>query len=275
MGRHAQLVIGPAGAGKSTYCQLIQTHCAARERLARVVNLDPAAESFSYDVAVDVRDLITVENVMEATELGPNGGLVYCMEYLMENLDWLGDQMDAAGGSDDEYFLIDCPGQIELFTHIPVVKQVCKALHGWGFKTCAVYLIDALFVDSIPKYLSGVMIALATMVNLEIAHINVLSKCDLADMAIIEKYLMPDTFHLRGAIEEMRSSSESRRLITDKYSGLNNAFCELLDSYNMVRFIPLNPSDQDSLEVVLAHVDNAMQYGEDVEPKEPPTREEE
>ena len=34
---------------------------------------DPAAEDFAYPVAFDVRDLITVEDVMEELGLGPNG----------------------------------------------------------------------------------------------------------------------------------------------------------------------------------------------------------
>lgn len=37
----------------------------------------------------------------------------------------------------------------------------------------------------------------------------------------------------------------------------------------MVSFIPLNIKDEDSISLVLAHIDNAIQYGEDVEPKEP------
>lgn len=46
---------------------------------------------------------------MEDKELrfGPNGGLVYCMEYLAENLDWLEENLD---DMEDDYFLFDCPG---------------------------------------------------------------------------------------------------------------------------------------------------------------------
>ena len=36
----------------------------------------------------------------------------------------------------------------------------------------------------------------------------------------------------------------------------------------MVSFVPLNIKDEDSLEHVLATVDHAIQYGEDVEVKE-------
>lgn len=60
-----------------------------------VVNLDPAAEHFSYEPLVDIRNLIHVQDVMEDDELqfGPNGGLVFCIEYLLENSDWLHEQL--------------------------------------------------------------------------------------------------------------------------------------------------------------------------------------
>ena len=39
---------------------------------------------------------------MEELSLGPNGGLLYCMEYLEENLEeWLGEELAAYG--DDDY----------------------------------------------------------------------------------------------------------------------------------------------------------------------------
>ncbi len=45
---------------------------------------------------------------MEDLNFGPNGGLVYCMEYLIQNLDWLRDEV---GDYDDDYLIIDCPGK--------------------------------------------------------------------------------------------------------------------------------------------------------------------
>ena len=43
-------------------------------------NLDPAAESFEVTPSIDIRDLISLEEVMEDLEYGPNGGLMYCFE---------------------------------------------------------------------------------------------------------------------------------------------------------------------------------------------------
>lgn len=55
-------------------------------------------------------DLISLEDAMDELELGPNGGLVYCMEYLLDNMDWLKDELD--NFDDDEYIIFDCPGQV-------------------------------------------------------------------------------------------------------------------------------------------------------------------
>lgn len=53
---------------------------------------------------------------MEELELGPNGGLVYCMEYLLDNMDWLKDELDKF--DDEEYIIFDCPGQVGVFAAI-------------------------------------------------------------------------------------------------------------------------------------------------------------
>jgi hypothetical protein len=34
---------------------------------------DPAAEAFAYPVSIDIRDLVSLEDVMTELELGPNG----------------------------------------------------------------------------------------------------------------------------------------------------------------------------------------------------------
>jgi len=86
-----------------------------------VVNLDPAAEVFKYKPAVDIRDLISLEDAMDAMNFGPNGGLVFCMEYLTQNFGWFEEQIVGSFGED--YILIDCPGQIELYIHLPVLKN--------------------------------------------------------------------------------------------------------------------------------------------------------
>lgn len=78
-------MIRPAGVGKSSYCKTIQEHGRATRRTIHVANLDPAAEGIDYDASFDIRDLVKIDEVMEEHGFGPNGGLIYCMEYLLQN----------------------------------------------------------------------------------------------------------------------------------------------------------------------------------------------
>lgn len=55
---------------QSTYCHALINHMHAGRRSAIAINLDPAAEKFHYQPTIDIRDLVTLEDVMEEMELG-------------------------------------------------------------------------------------------------------------------------------------------------------------------------------------------------------------
>lgn len=263
MPRYAQLVMGPAGSGKSTYCSLMVKHCEALRRTVHVVNLDPAAEYFDYPVLADVRDLIQVDDAMEdeALRFGPNGGLVFCMEYLAKNFDWLHEELDDI---EDDYILFDCPGQIELYTHIPVMRQLVDMLQKWNFHVCAVYLLDSQFLLETSKFVSGALTALTTMVNLETAHINVMTKVDLLskkDKKELERYLEPSMSTL--LFDEFEDEKFSA-----KFKKLNAAIATMIDDYSLVKFLPLDQTNEDSLNDILLQIDMCLQYGEEQEHRE-------
>ncbi|XP_056288097.1 GPN-loop GTPase 3 [Pseudoliparis swirei] len=263
MPRYAQLVMGPAGSGKSTYCSTMIEHLAAMNRSAHVVNLDPAAEHFDYTVMADIRELISVEDVMEDPSLrfGPNGGLVFCMEYFANNFDWLDESL---GHVEDDYILFDCPGQIELYTHLPVMKQLVDQLQQREFRVCGVFLVDSQFMVESFKFLSGVMAALSAMVLLEIPQISIMTKMDLLSPKSkkeIEKYLDPDMYSM------MEDSIDNNR--SAKFKKLTQAICGLVDDYSMVRFLPFDRTDEEGMNIVLQNIDFCIQYGEDLEFKEP------
>ncbi|XP_002992702.2 GPN-loop GTPase 3, partial [Selaginella moellendorffii] len=163
---------------------------------------------------------------MEEFNYGPNGGLIYCI-YLEENMDdWLAEKLE---DYIDDDVVFDCPGQIELYTHIPVFKSLVEQLKRWDFNLCAVYLLDSQFVSDVTKYISGCLSSLSAMVQLELPHVNVLTKMDLvAKKRDIEDYLDPDPVFL---LSEMNANTAPR------YGKLNAALAELIDDYRMVNFV--------------------------------------
>ena len=83
-------------------------------------------------------------------KLGPNGGLVFCIEYLSQNMEWLLEELSQF--DEDGYFMFDCPGidcmiqimylgQIELFTHFSFLGDITKELQDFGFHLVSVYLV--------------------------------------------------------------------------------------------------------------------------------------
>ncbi|XP_018580254.1 GPN-loop GTPase 3 [Anoplophora glabripennis] len=262
--RYAQLVIGPAGSGKSTYCSALVQHGVDVKRNIEVVNLDPAAEHFDYEPLVDIRELIHVQDTMEDEELhfGPNGGLVFCIEYLLENSDWLRDKM---GDQEDDYILFDCPGQIELYTHLTAIRKLVKQLQDWNFSICSVFLVDVQFMTDGAKFLSGTMAALSVMVNLELPHVNILSKMDLLSKGArkrLDRFLEPDSHAILGDIELSGNSA-----FNEKHRKLTETIGKLIEDYSLVRFIPLNLKDHESIGDVLITIDNVIQFGEDQDVK--------
>lgn len=262
--RFAQLVIGPAGSGKSTYCSAIAQYAIDTRRNIDIVNLDPAAEYFDYQPMIDIRELIHVQDPMEDEDLqfGPNGGLVFCMEYLLENSDWLRDKI---GEEDDDYLVFDCPGQIELYTHLTAMKQLVKQLQDWNFNVCSVFLIDVQFMTDGAKFLSGTMAALSVMVNLELPHVNILSKMDLLSKRArkkLDRFLEPDSHSILGDFEISGNIAFS-----DKYRKLTETIANVIDDYSLVRFIPLNLHDHENIGDVLITIDNVIQFGEEQDVK--------
>jgi len=100
-------------------------------RKASVVNLDPANDMTSYEPAIDVRDLVTLESIMSNDELGPNGSVLYALEELEHNLDWLRERLKKLG---EDYVLFDCPGQVELFTHHDSLRKIFFAIQKMGYR---------------------------------------------------------------------------------------------------------------------------------------------
>jgi hypothetical protein len=216
---------------------------------------------------------------MEEMSLGPNGGLIYCFEFLMENLDWLTEALDPL--TEEYLIIIDMPGQIELYTHIPILPALVRHLTRTGaldISLCAAYLLEATFVVDKAKFFAGTLSAMSAMIMLEVPHINILSKMDLVKGQVRKKDLkrfvdpdvtLADDDDEEGDVEEGDPTETKSVMRGSSFKRLNKAVAQLIDSFSMVSYLKLDVQSEDSVGSILSYIDDAIQFHEAQEPREP------
>jgi GPN-loop GTPase len=217
--------------------------------------------------------------------------------FLLENLDFLTTALEPIT---EEYLLIiDMPGQIELYTHVPVLPTLVQHLTQTGalnINLCAAYLLESTFVVDRAKFFAGTLSAMSAMIMLEVPHVNILSKMDLVKDTVkrreLKRFIHPDSSLLDdGDDPSVPSTSgpagasfpsqadEEEELIDpgDKdslmrgssFKALNRAVARLIDDFSMVSFLQLNAQEDDSVRSILSYIDDAIQFHEAQEPTEP------
>eukprot|EP00977_Amphora_coffeiformis_P011798 scaffold2897_cov178-Amphora_coffeaeformis.AAC.3 len=314
---YGQVVVGPPGSGKTTFCNGMQQYTRLIGRDSWVINLDAANEKIymgrqqephkqpqhatedsksgnekilPYETLLDVcQEVVNLTSVMEKTGLGPNGGCVYCMEYLEEHVDEI-IQTIKERVQERTYLIFDLPGQIELYTHSTCVQSMMqKMVKAMDLRLTAVQLIDAHYCTDASKFLSAALLGTTTMLRLELPTVNVLSKIDLlskygnldfnldyyTDCHDLDR-LVPFTDQSNVDTETLQEEEEAdlvedaayqharrRRqasTLSRKFTKLHEGLAEVISDFGLLHFIPMDISDAASVGRVLAQIDKANGY---------------
>lgn len=311
--RYGQVVVGPCGSGKTTYCDGMQQYLKLLGRDAVVINLDPANEgapttegadgdessALPYKAIYDVcTEAVNLSAVMAELRLGPNGGLVYCMEYLEEHADEIIQQIQERI-SPGSYLILDLPGQVELYTHSTCVQKLLhKLANALDLRLTAVQLMDALYCTDVTKFIAAAVLGTTTLLRLELPTVSVLSKVDLLN-TYGELPLQLDYFaechdldrllpflHQSSSSDELPRASKSKdgadeqdefdfaddpeyqkarrkrreSKLAVKHEKLHRALAEIVDDYGLLTFVPLEISSAASVGRVLAKIDKCNGY---------------
>jgi GPN-loop GTPase len=137
-------------------------------------------DTLPYETLFDVcQEVINLSSVMEKAQLGPNGGLIYCMEYIEAHADEILSQIQSRL-TPNMYLLLDLPGQVELYTHSTCVQRLLhRMVRQWDLRLTVVQLMDAQFCTDAAKFIAAALLGTTTMLRLELPTINVLSKVDM------------------------------------------------------------------------------------------------
>ena len=264
----------------------MQQFLGAIGRKASIVNLDPANDPISanYSPALDIRDLISLEQIMTDEEigLGPNGGVLYALEELESDLEggggWFEEGLKRLG---EDYVLFDCPGQVEIFTHHGSLRRVVARLEKMGYRVCyccpmclfqgrcanaetqfvVVNLIDSYALTLPSLYISTLLLSLRTMLQLDLTHVNVLTKIDN-----LNKFpRLPFNLEFYTEVQDLEYilpylHSESPLFATGKFGALNEAIVRLVEDFGLVGFETLAVQDKKSMMQLLHTIDRAGGY---------------
>ncbi|RXG73613.1 GPN-loop GTPase 2, partial [Armadillidium vulgare] len=260
--KFCQIVLGPPGSGKTTYCKAMSILLKEVGRNISIINLDPANDELPYTPAVDIKEIVILEEVMNDENIGPNGALVYCMNYLEQNISWL---ISTLENLKDSYLIFDFPGQSELYTHHTMIRNILQTLEKNDFRLCSVYLVDAHYASDAGKYMSALLLTLNSMIQMETPHVNVLSKVDA-----VEKYGSLEfglDFYTEVLDLDYLLESLDKGPLTKKYHKLNKAIAEVVTDYSLVSFLPLSVDNRGTLINIMRAVDkaNGCVFGTDEE----------
>ena len=245
--------IGTAGSGKSTLTSNFQKWFKTRGLDAIIVNLDPGAENLPYEPDVDIRDWISLREVMETYQLGPNGAQIACADMIALNTE---DVKKSIESFKSDYIIVDTPGQLELFVFREAGKYTVEFLNPEKSVIC--YLLDPSLAKTASGFVSQLLLSITTNFRLNQPQINILSKSDLLsdeELDIIKRWSdNPDDLY--GAVITEEASV---------YREMNEGILQLIQGFGgYTRLIPTSKKEFFGIDDIYTGIQLQFKGGEDL-----------
>ncbi|CAK87940.1 unnamed protein product (macronuclear) [Paramecium tetraurelia] len=263
---YGSIIIGPSGVGKSTLCKGLLQMMEQIQRKSIIINMDPANEdSYEDYLCINILELITVEDVMKMFKLGPNAALLYCFQFLLDNIKWLFDKLLKY---QDHYLIFDFPGQIELYLANDSIYNLIQSLTNKNNSTLqislvAVQLFDCLNCYQVNTFISASLVSVTVSANLSLPYLAVLNKLDLVkqygEMPLSLQYYLEGE-NLKYMLEVTDQCDEEGQKFKEKYGQLTYHIAELIDSKEVVSFEPLYVENKKLIMRLILKMDKANGY---------------
>ncbi len=245
--------IGTAGSGKSTLTYNFQQWMSLRGLDAITVNLDPGAENLPYEPDVDIRDWISLKEIMDSYGLGPNGAQIACADMIALNTSDIKKSIEAFK---TDYILMDTPGQLELFVFREAGKYIIKFLN--PNRSIIAYLLDPSLAKTASGFVSQLLLSISTNFRLGHSQINILSKADMLSKQELEQInsWSDDTDNLNDVIMGEEASI---------YREISEGILHLISEFGtQSKLYPTGKQDFYGIEDIYTQIQLQFEGGEDL-----------
>lgn len=214
------LTIGMAGSGKTTFIQQLAHQTLKRKQTPYLMNLDPAVYKIPYSANIDIRDTVNYKEVMKQFSLGPNGGIMTSLNLFATRFDQVMKIVEErAAGSNVDYFLVDTPGQIEIFTWSASGAIITETLAS-SLPSVVVYVVDTVRTSTPSTFMSNMLYACSIMYKTKLPFIIAFNKTDIVSHKFAEEW-MTDFEAFQDSLDAdktyMGNLSRSMSLVLDEF----------------------------------------------------------
>jgi len=177
------IILGMAGSGKTSLVNAFRKYCCINQENKSVycINLDPAVHHIPYEANIDIRNIVDYKKLMKLYQLGPNGSILTSLNMFITKVDEFCQKIRRKKEMYD-FFLIDTPGQLEVFTWSVSGEIIIQCIQKiFPSSTIIFYVID---IDQCQRdktsFTTNILYACSLMCRFHpIPFIIVFNKCDL------------------------------------------------------------------------------------------------
>lgn len=247
--------VGTAGSGKSSLTYAFQKWMNTSGLDVITINLDPGVDFLVYTPDIDIREWVSLQDIMRDHKLGPNGAQIAAADLLVFNIPRVKKLIDEFKTN---YVLIDTPGQTELFTFRHASTRIIDTLG--TDRSILLFLLDPFIAQTPSGFVSQLLLASTIHFRFRIPIFNVLSKSDMIEQETVDLILewSEDLYKLEEALIK-----ESEKI----QAHLNLELLKVLQDMEIYKSLAPTSSETGlGMEEIYNFIQQVFEGGEDLTP---------